>query len=54
MTQTCQVMKPTAQKLKNTKIFEDNELQAWDKTEPSHNNGGGRRTPIDITTYITE
>ena len=45
MTQICQVVKPTAQKLQNTKMFKDNELQTWDMTESSHNNGGGQRTP---------
>jgi hypothetical protein len=39
---------------KNTKIFEDNQLQAWDMTEASHSNGGGQRTPNNITTNLTE
>jgi hypothetical protein len=54
MTQICQVVKPTAQKLKNTNISEDNELQAWDMTKSSHNNGGGQRTPNTSTITLTE
>jgi hypothetical protein len=54
MTQNCQVVKPTAQKLKNTKIFYDIELQASDMTESSHSNGSGERTPNDITTNLSE